>query len=68
VAAKVKIDEKLCKGCALCIAVCPNGSIFTKETVNEKGVNTAGLKKGYICKACMACVLICPDACIEIRK
>jgi 2-oxoglutarate ferredoxin oxidoreductase subunit delta len=68
VAVELEIIEKYCKGCGLCVAVCPHGTIFIKDKVNERGVNAAALKKGYVCKACMKCVLVCPEACIEIRK
>ena len=67
-AVDVRVIEKYCKGCGLCVEVCPHGTIFIRETVNEKGVNAADLKKDYVCKACMNCVLVCPEACIEIRK
>ena len=65
---EVAIVEKFCKGCGLCVAICPNGMIFLKEAVNEQGVNAAEIKDEHACKACMNCVLVCPDACIEIKK
>jgi len=68
VAVEVKLIEKFCKGCGLCVSVCPNGAIFIKSEINENGINAASLKKDYLCKACMKCVLVCPEACIEIRK
>jgi 2-oxoglutarate ferredoxin oxidoreductase subunit delta len=68
VAVEVKVVEKYCKGCGLCVAVCPNGTIFIRDVVNDKGVNAAAVKNEYLCKACMKCVLVCPEACIEITK
>jgi 2-oxoglutarate ferredoxin oxidoreductase subunit delta len=68
VAIEVELVEKYCKGCGLCVAVCPHGVIYMKETVNEKGVNAAGVKNDGACKGCMNCVLVCPEACIAIRK
>jgi 2-oxoglutarate ferredoxin oxidoreductase subunit delta len=68
VAVEVKVIEKYCKGCGLCVAVCPNGTIFIRDVVNDQGVNAAAVKKDYLCKACMKCVLVCPEACIEIRR
>ena len=67
-AVEVKIVEKYCKGCGLCIAICPKGKIFLKEEVNKKGVSAADVRDDSDCKACMQCVLVCPEACIEIKK
>ncbi|MEJ2587163.1 MAG: 4Fe-4S binding protein, partial [Deltaproteobacteria bacterium] len=34
---KIIIDRERCKGCHLCIEVCPNGVIEVDESLNAKG-------------------------------
>ncbi len=63
---EVKIDERFCKGCGLCVAVCPADVLVIKETVNAYGVNAASPCDGSECKGCLRCTDICPDAAIEI--
>ena len=67
-AATVRINDKYCKGCGLCVEVCAEDVLYMKDVINEVGINAAAVKSDGICKACMNCCLICPDACIEIEK
>jgi len=56
-----------CKGCELCVSVCPKKCIeLDANSVNVKGVNPAKYVGG--CIACGSCVLVCPDVCIELYK
>ena len=56
-----------CKGCELCVSVCPKKCIeLDSNAVNVKGVNPAKYVGG--CIACGSCVLVCPDVCIELYK
>jgi len=65
---EVKVLEKYCKGCGLCVVMCPKDKIFLKAKVNKQGINAADVRDNSECKACMQCVLVCPEACIEIKK
>ncbi|MCX5706581.1 MAG: ferredoxin family protein [Candidatus Omnitrophica bacterium] len=82
--AKIKIDREKCKGCLLCVSVCPKGLITQAEKLNKKGVKPAQFsrraisseggtplkagKKGGACLGCSLCAVICPDCCIEVWK
>ncbi|MCK5767913.1 MAG: 4Fe-4S binding protein, partial [Candidatus Atribacteria bacterium] len=33
----IYIDEKICKGCGLCVQICPNNIFRMKNKVNDKG-------------------------------
>jgi 2-oxoglutarate ferredoxin oxidoreductase subunit delta len=66
--AKVIIDAQRCKGCQLCIAVCPKRSLQMSEALNKKGVKPVIFKEGAECIGCRFCATMCPDCCIEIEK
>lgn len=64
-AGKIKIDTELCKGCGLCVLVCPKGGIIISRKSNKKGYFPAE-KTNADCTGCSLCALICPDAAIEV--
>ena len=33
----IYIDEKICKGCSLCVNICPNDVFQMRSRVNDKG-------------------------------
>jgi 2-oxoglutarate ferredoxin oxidoreductase subunit delta len=66
--AKIKIDRRRCKGCLLCIAFCPKGSISTDKDLNSRGVKPARFIDKGMCVGCALCAVICPDCCIEVYK
>ena len=65
---KVVIKKEKCKGCLLCISVCPRGSLMVEESLNKKGIKPVGFKEGAACAGCSLCAVICPDCCIEVYK
>lgn len=69
-AGKIVIDQERCKGCDLCIEVCPHKLIMGADFLNSKGYRPAVYKDGASCpgKGCMLCYLVCPDVAIEIFK
>ncbi len=58
-----------CKGCGLCVSVCP-GSVLRMNTavVNAKGYNPVVVEAVEKCIACISCALICPDVAISIEQ
>jgi 2-oxoglutarate ferredoxin oxidoreductase subunit delta len=62
----VTIDTELCKGCELCIPVCPPNVLDMSTAVNSRGFRYPRLRPG--CTGCAACVMVCPDFCFEIYK
>lgn len=66
---KVIFQEDLCKGCNLCVTVCPTDVIALDNTnLNTKGYHPAGAVNPDKCIACMNCALICPDLVITVEK
>ena len=64
-AGKIIIDTERCKGCGLCVAVCPKNSIVISNQSNKNGYFPAELTNSD-CIGCRLCAIICPDAAIEV--
>ncbi len=67
---KIIISEDRCKGCELCIDVCPYGLIEMSVEVNLFGYHTAKFVNGNgeKCTACKFCGMMCPDFAIDVYK
>lgn len=68
--ARVTFREERCKGCGLCISVCPKKIIEFSEKLNVKGYHPAVVKEEKMkeCIGCASCARICPDVVITIEK
>lgn len=63
----IKVDREKCKGCMLCISVCPKGQLQEDKNLNKKGIKPVRfLDKD--CTGCAFCAVICPDVAIEVYK
>jgi len=66
---KVIFDINRCKGCELCITVCPVKIIALDETGNNaKGYAPACVKELDKCIGCGFCAIICPDVVITVER
>lgn len=66
--AVVRVDKEFCKGCFLCLRVCPKKILAAGEGVNKRGTRFVVPKKSDACSGCGQCFLICPETCIEIHR
>lgn len=70
--AKIKgtivVDIERCKGCNVCVSVCPVKVIELGDKVNGKGYNYMVLSNPDGCIGCASCAMICPDSVIEVYK
>ncbi len=67
--AKITIQEDLCKGCGLCVSVCPRKIlVLAKDKINKKGHNPASITDQSQCIACAFCATMCPDCVITVEK
>ncbi len=69
---KITIDRERCKGCQICIEVCPTGTIEVDTTLNKKGYFPARVKEkregDKECTGCTQCATICPEVAIEVYR
>ena len=67
--AKIIIDRNKCKGCLMCISVCPKGLIKADKKLNRQGIKPVKFDgEAGGCSGCTMCAIICPDCCIEVYK
>jgi 2-oxoglutarate ferredoxin oxidoreductase subunit delta len=64
-AGKIVIDMERCKGCGLCVTVCPKNNLALARESNKNGYFPAQ-PKNVGCTACTQCAVICPEGIIEI--
>lgn len=64
----VEVDTEKCKGCGLCVEVCPKEVLVIGHDVNSMGWLYAETRNPDLCTGCKQCALICPDAVIKITK
>ena len=66
---RVTFIEDLCKGCGLCVAVCPKKIIrLDHSKLNKEGYHPAEVLMQEKCSACAVCALMCPDVAIVVES
>ncbi len=71
---KITLDAEACKGCYLCVSVCPEKLIVVSKDLNQKGYYPAeftqsnGTEEDHMCTGCTTCAIICPDVAIEVYR
>lgn len=66
---KVTFINERCKGCGLCVTVCPKHIIrMSEDKLNEKGYRLAEVTDMEKCIGCAFCATICPDCVIIVEK
>ena len=58
---QIIIDTERCKGCGVCVPVCPMKCIALSKNVNAETVNDS-------CIGCASCAMVCPDGVISVYK
>ena len=62
------LDTRRCKGCGLCIDVCPVNVLEISSEVSAQGCYPAYQARPEDCTFCSACCIMCPDLAITISK
>lgn len=60
-----------CKGCGLCMTVCPKHIIVMEEAAaNRRGYRPATVRSEDMekCIGCASCAKICPDSIITVER
>lgn len=66
---KVTFRQDRCKGCYLCVSVCPKKIILSnREILNAKGYHPTYVQEMDKCIGCAFCATVCPDCVITVEK
>ena len=65
VTGKIVVDIERCKGCGLCVVVCPKNCIVIAKRSNKIGYFPAEADNAD-CTGCASCAIICPEAIIKV--
>jgi 2-oxoglutarate ferredoxin oxidoreductase subunit delta len=60
--AEILINRDWCKGCNICVALCPTQVLALDE---QERATVIALER---CTLCRSCELHCPDLAIEVRR
>jgi len=62
------IDTDRCKGCGLCVSICPKNVLEISDEVNSKGYFPVYQARPEDCIVCAMCCTMCPDVAITITE
>ena len=62
------LQTNRCKGCDLCINVCPNKALEKSKTLNKSVQYPPAAVEGGKCTYCRLCEYTCPDFSIYVAK
>lgn len=62
----LNIDNDKCKGCEICINVCPKKLLTMSDEVNSSGLHFVEILNAEDCVGCKNCAIICPDSVFSI--
>ena len=65
---EVVIADKRCKGCAICVSVCPKHCLAIQENFNPSGYFYPAWNPEADCTGCGACVKLCPDFAVTVYE
>lgn len=67
--AKLTFKTDDCKGCGLCVDVCPKKVLcLAADKINKKGHHPVEAANEADCIACAFCATMCPDCIIKIER
>jgi len=65
-AARVVINLEWCKGCHICVEVCPRDVLGIDEASFVRGFHPVSILRQENCTGCRQCELLCPDLAISV--
>jgi len=64
----IHLNQKWCKGCYLCLEICPQKVFEKSPEVSEKGFHSVEIAHPERCTFCLQCERICPDLALDVKK
>ena len=64
----IRLNQKWCKGCYICLEVCPQKVYEKSSAVSEKGFQPVVAAHPELCNRCLQCEMLCPDLAISLEK
>ena len=64
----VQIIPDACKGCGICISVCPVKILAFSGEFNSRGVHFPEVTEPEKCTSCGNCMVYCPDFAMVVDK
>lgn len=58
----VKVDLDVCKGCGLCVEICPYGARYIDERTKKARI------RDVLCQGCGACAAACPSGATQLKN
>jgi 2-oxoglutarate ferredoxin oxidoreductase subunit delta len=65
---EVIIAEDLCKGCGICVGLCPNKILRVSKDLSKRGFYPPETIEEGDCSGCRICELVCPDLAIWVKR
>ncbi len=66
--ANIHMDKNCCKGCYICINICPKQVFKPSKKRNKYGTNMPMVFQEEACITCRMCERMCPDGAINVVK
>lgn len=65
--ANIYLNQKWCKGCYICVEVCPQKVFGKSSEVSDKGFNPVLILYPEKCTRCRQCEMLCPDLALNVE-
>jgi 2-oxoglutarate ferredoxin oxidoreductase subunit delta len=63
----IEIDNSWCKGCHICVGVCPRHVLEVDSGSFFNGFHPVVVARPQDCSSCLLCELLCPDLAISVQ-
>ncbi len=64
----ITVNEDWCKGCHICVQVCPRHVLEVDQETYLRGFHPVRVAKPEDCTVCQQCELLCPDLAITVQN
>ncbi|MBI4496218.1 MAG: 4Fe-4S dicluster domain-containing protein [Deltaproteobacteria bacterium] len=64
----IRLNQAWCKGCFICLEVCPKKVFEKSSPLSEKGFQPLKAAHPERCHLCRQCEMLCPDLAIDVQE